>query len=57
MSDPLPSLPSAFESVEELEEFLSRPTPEVVEAVGQLDGDILVLGAETPAPLASLTND
>ncbi|HEY5311366.1 MAG TPA: NAD(P)-dependent oxidoreductase [Pirellulales bacterium] len=35
----------AIESVEALEERLSRPTAEVVEAMRQLDGDVLVLGA------------
>jgi nucleoside-diphosphate-sugar epimerase len=39
------SLPSEFETVEALEEFLSQPTAEVVEAMGQLDGDVMVLGA------------
>jgi nucleoside-diphosphate-sugar epimerase len=37
-------LPSGFETVEELEVFLSQPTPEIVEAVGRLDGDIMILG-------------
>jgi hypothetical protein len=35
----------AIESVEALEERLSRPTPEVIEAMRQLEGDLLVLGA------------
>jgi nucleoside-diphosphate-sugar epimerase len=35
---------SRFESVEALEEALSRPTPEVVEAMARLDGDLLILG-------------
>ena len=38
-------LPSGFESVGALESFLACPSPEVVDAVGQLDGDIMVLGA------------
>ncbi|MDZ7620660.1 MAG: epimerase, partial [Patescibacteria group bacterium] len=32
-------------SIEQLEELLSRPTPEVVEAMGRLEGDLLLLGA------------
>ncbi len=32
-------------SVEQLEELLSRPTPEVVESMGRLDGDLMLLGA------------
>jgi nucleoside-diphosphate-sugar epimerase len=35
---------SGFTSVEELEERLSRPVPELVEDVAELDGDLLVLG-------------
>lgn len=31
--------------VEQLEEMLSRPTPEVVELMGRLDGDLILLGA------------
>ena len=42
---PTSLLPSEFETVEALEEFLSRPTAEVVEAIGQLDGDVMILGA------------
>ncbi|MBN1639793.1 MAG: epimerase [Anaerolineae bacterium] len=38
-------LPVSFDSVEALEEFLSRPSVEVVEAVRQLEGDVLILGA------------
>ncbi len=34
-----------MQSIEELEEFLSRPSPADIEAMGQLQGDILVLGA------------
>lgn len=40
---PLPTEPPA--DVATLEELLSRPTPGLVEALGRLDGDILVLGA------------
>jgi len=32
-------------SVEQLEELLSRPTPDVVEAMGRLEGDLILLGA------------
>jgi nucleoside-diphosphate-sugar epimerase len=38
-------LPSEFGTVPELEAHLSQPTPEVVEALAQLDGDVMVLGA------------
>lgn len=37
-------LPSAFPSVESLDECLSRPTPEVIGAMRALDGDLLILG-------------
>jgi nucleoside-diphosphate-sugar epimerase len=37
-------LPSHFESISALEEFLSRPRPEVIQALQALDGDILILG-------------
>ncbi len=33
-----------FETVEALEEALSRPTPQVVDALSRLDGDLLILG-------------
>jgi nucleoside-diphosphate-sugar epimerase len=35
---------SGFATVEALEEALSRPTPEVIEALGHLDGDLMILG-------------
>jgi nucleoside-diphosphate-sugar epimerase len=35
---------SRFESVEALEQALSRPTPQVVEALARLGGDLLILG-------------
>ena len=38
-------LPPSFSAVEALEEFLSRPTPRVSEALSRLDGDLLILGA------------
>jgi len=38
------NLPTAFTSVEELEEFLSRPREDVMEALRQLSGDLLILG-------------
>lgn len=34
-----------IENVEHLEELLSRPTPEVIETMGRLEGDLIVLGA------------
>jgi len=34
-----------IETEEELEEIISRPTPETVEAVSKLDGDLIILGA------------
>ncbi len=39
------SLPGAIRNVEELEELLSRPSQAAIRALGQIDGDILVLGA------------
>ena len=35
---------SRIENVEQLEEVLSRPTPEVVESMRRLEGDLIVLG-------------
>jgi dTDP-4-dehydrorhamnose reductase len=37
-------IPSRVENVEQLEELLSRPTPEVVECMRRLEGDLIVLG-------------
>jgi uncharacterized protein YbjT (DUF2867 family) len=37
-------LPDRIESVEQLEDLLSEPTPSVTETVARLDGDMLVLG-------------
>lgn len=37
-------LPERFESVEQLEDFLCQPTPELIEDLGAVDGDILILG-------------
>jgi len=37
-------LPETIRDVEQLEELLSRPTPQVVETLGRIEGDILVLG-------------
>ncbi len=37
-------LPETIENVEQLEELLSRPTPEVIAAMGRLEGDLIVLG-------------
>lgn len=39
------SVPTAFETVEALEAFLSTPTPEVIDALAGLDGDLMILGA------------
>lgn len=38
------TLPERFASVDELDEFMSRPTPESVRELAELDGDIIVLG-------------
>lgn len=35
----------SIDDVDQLEELLSRPTPEVIDAIRDLDGDLLVLGA------------
>ena len=37
-------LPETIRDVEQLEELLSRPTPEVIETFGRLEGDMIVLG-------------
>jgi nucleoside-diphosphate-sugar epimerase len=37
-------LPSSFESIEQLEEVLSRPSPELVETLRRVPGDLMVLG-------------
>jgi nucleoside-diphosphate-sugar epimerase len=45
--DPSPridALPARFDSVEALDEFLSRPSPELVDDLARLEGDILILG-------------
>ncbi len=39
------TLPNTVESVEQLEELLSDPSPGVVETLGRLEGDVIVLGA------------
>jgi len=39
-----PQLPPVIETVEQLEDLLSEPTPEVVAALAELDGDLLILG-------------
>ena len=38
------SQPRYIEDSEQLEEVMSRPTPEVVEAMGEMEGDLLILG-------------
>jgi nucleoside-diphosphate-sugar epimerase len=37
-------LPETIETVEQLEDLLSCPTPEVIEAMGRLEGDLILLG-------------
>jgi nucleoside-diphosphate-sugar epimerase len=37
-------LPETIENVEQLDELLSRPTPEVIAAMAALEGDLIVLG-------------
>ena len=37
-------LPDRFDSVEALEEFMTRPSPALVEELGRTPGDILILG-------------
>jgi hypothetical protein len=44
MTSLTPSFPARFDTLEMLDEFLSRPTPEVVETLCQLDGDLMILG-------------
>ncbi|MHC4406026.1 MAG: NAD-dependent epimerase/dehydratase family protein [Planctomycetota bacterium] len=46
MSEPDSDLASiqSVEDVEQLDELLSRPTPEVVETMGRLEGDVILLG-------------
>ena len=44
MNVPRQDLPERFANVEELEAFLSRPTPDLVADLATVDGDILVLG-------------
>ena len=38
-------LPDAVETVEELDELLSRPSAALVEFMASLEGDVMVLGA------------
>ena len=40
-----PRLPDAFDSIEELEAFMTDPTSDLIADLESLDGDILVLGA------------
>src|SRR5690606_22784090 len=37
-------LPGRFESVDDLEEFMTRPTSALVQDLASVDGDILILG-------------
>ena len=39
------SLPNTIDTVAQLEELLSRPFPALVQAMAELSGDILCLGA------------
>ncbi len=41
----MPELPEIIHDEKELEDLLSRPRPELVEFLGQMDGDLLILGA------------
>jgi nucleoside-diphosphate-sugar epimerase len=38
------SLPERFASVDELDEFMSRPTEETVRALAAIEGDVIILG-------------
>lgn len=38
------NLPTHFNSVEELDDFMTLPSPELVDELNQLDGDIMLLG-------------
>jgi hypothetical protein len=40
----MPRLPSTIDSIDQLDDLLSTPTPGVVEALSKLPGDILILG-------------
>ena len=40
-----PDLPDRFDDVETLEEFMTRPSPALVEDLAAVDGDLMVLGA------------
>ncbi len=44
MAERAASLPERFESVEQLEEFMTRPSPALTAALGSLEGGIIVLG-------------
>jgi nucleoside-diphosphate-sugar epimerase len=44
VSSSTPSLPDRIESVDQLEELLGLPTPEVIDTMRRLDGDLIVLG-------------
>src|SRR5579871_2324254 len=39
------AFPETIQDVEQLEELLSRPTPGVIETLGRIEGDLVVLGA------------
>jgi nucleoside-diphosphate-sugar epimerase len=44
MNPRTPSLPEAIENVDQLETLLSEPAEGVIETLGRLDGDLIVLG-------------
>ena len=37
-------LPDGFNSEDELEEFMTRPSPQLIEALDTVDGNIMILG-------------
>ncbi len=43
-SDPADALPSGFADVDQLDDFLSRPSAALVADMARLDGDIIILG-------------
>src|SRR5690349_14859119 len=44
MTDTAKDLPARIADVAALEELMSRPSPELVQALEQVDGDLMVLG-------------
>src|ERR1043166_2561213 len=39
-----PALPDRFRDVAHLEDVMTTPTPELVEELGKIDGDLMILG-------------